>query len=116
MGLGYIVVAVLAASVAVFALQNLDPATVRFLFWRVEAVPLATLILASFGAGLLLAGVPLAIRLGVWRSRARAREARVGRLEEVVAERDRHALRPPPRAPQTPQTPQTPPPPQTPLT
>jgi uncharacterized integral membrane protein len=107
MGLGYIVVAVLAASVAVFALQNTDPATVRFLFWRREAVPLAALILASFGAGLLIAGVPLAIWLGVWRARARSREARVGMLEAAVAERDRQALRPPPKAPQTPQTPQT---------
>jgi uncharacterized integral membrane protein len=99
MGLGYIVVAVLAASVAVFALQNTDPATVRFMFWRLEAVPLATLILASFGAGLLIVGVPLAIRLGIWRSRARSLETRVGMLETAVAERDRKALRPPPPQP-----------------
>jgi uncharacterized integral membrane protein len=104
MGLGYLVVAVLAASVAAFALQNTDPATVRFLFWRLEHVPLATLILVSFGAGLLIAAVPLAIRLGIWRSRARARETRLGTLEAAAAERDRQALRPPPQAPRTPQT------------
>ena len=94
-GLGYIVVAVLAASVAVFALQNTDPAIVRFLFWRLERVPIATLVLVSFGAGLLIAAVPLAIRLGIWRSRARSHETRLGVLEAAVAERDRQALRPP---------------------
>lgn len=99
MGVGYIAVAVLAVVITVFALQNTDPGTVRFLFWRLEAVPLALLILASFGAGLLIAGVPLAIRVGIWRSRARAREARVGALEAVAAERDRQAFRPPPQTP-----------------
>ena len=97
MGVGYVVVAVLAASVTVFALQNTDPATVRFLFWRLQAVPLAALILASFGAGLLIAGVPLAVSLGIWRSRARSREARVGTLEAAAAERDRQAARTPPQ-------------------
>jgi uncharacterized integral membrane protein len=103
MGVGYVVVAVLAVSITVFALQNTDPGTVRFLFWRLEAVPLAVLILASFCAGLLIAGVPLAIRVGIWRSRARAREARVGTLEAAATERDRQALRPPPQAPKTPE-------------
>ena len=104
MGLGYIVVAVLAAGVAVFALQNTDPAIVRFLFWRLDRVPIATLVLVSFGAGLLIAAVPLAIRLGIWRSRARSLEARIGTREAAAAERNREALRPPPQAPETPHT------------
>src|SRR5262245_61776765 len=103
MGLGYLVVAIVAASVAIFALQNTDPATIRFMFWRLEHVPLAVLILVSFGVGLLIAAVPLAIKLGIWRSRARTREARVSALETAAAERDRRALRPPPpRAPDPP--------------
>jgi uncharacterized integral membrane protein len=90
MGLGYVVVAVIAASVAVFALQNTDHATVRFLVWRIEAIPVAGLVLASLLAGLLIAGVPLAIRLGVWRSRARALESRARTAAATpVAERDR---------------------------
>ena len=88
MRLGYVVVAVLAVIVTIFALQNTDPATVRFLIWRLEAVPVAGLVLASLIVGLLIAGVPLGVRLGVWRSRARSLESRVG-------ERDRQALRPP---------------------
>jgi uncharacterized integral membrane protein len=77
MGFGYVAVAVLAVIVTVFALQNTDPATVRFLAWRIEAIPVAGLVLASFFAGALIVAVPLAIRLGIWRSRARSLETRV---------------------------------------
>ncbi len=99
MGLGYFVVAAVAVVVTVFALQNTDPATVRFLVWRLEAVPLAGLVLFSLGAGLLVAGLPLAIRLHVWRSRARALESRAGMLQAAVEERDRQILRMPPKSP-----------------
>ena len=78
MKLGYVVVAVLAVIITIFALQNTDPATVRFLVWRLEAIPVAGLVLASLIVGLLIAGVPLGVRLGVWRSRARSLESRVG--------------------------------------
>lgn len=97
MRLGYVVVAVVAVLVTVFALQNTDPAIVRFLAWRVETVPLAILVLAALGAGLLIAGLPLAIRLGVWRSRARSYESRAGMLQSAVDERDRQLLRMPPK-------------------
>ena len=93
--MGYIVVAVVAVIITIFALQNADPTNVRFLFWRLEAVPVAGLVLASLIAGLLIAGLPLAIRLGVWRSRARSLESRA---KSTVAERDR----PIPRTPPTP--------------
>jgi uncharacterized integral membrane protein len=77
----YLLMAVLGAVVAVFALQNGAPATVRFFFWSLQGVPLAGLILGAFVAGLLVAGVPLAIQR--WRARARARrlELRVRNLE-----------------------------------
>lgn len=112
MGVGYVVVAVVAVLVTVFALQNIDPAVVRFLFWRLERVPIAALVLVSFLAGLLLAGMPLAVRLGIWRSRARAREARVTALEAAAAERDRLAARPRPAERERPPAPerQQPPP------
>ena len=77
MKLGYVVVAVLAVIITIFALQNTDPATVRFLVWRLEAIPVAGLVLASLIIGLLIAGLPLAIKLGIWRSRARSLESRV---------------------------------------
>ena len=59
MGFGYVVVAGVAVIVTVFILQNTDPATVRFLMWRNDALPLALLLLGSVVAGLLVAGVPL---------------------------------------------------------
>lgn len=99
MGLGYFLVAAVAVVVTVFALQNTDPATVRLLLWRIETVPLAVLVLVSLGAGLLIAGLPLAIRLSVWRSRARSHETRASMLQSAVEERDRQLLRMPPKGP-----------------
>ena len=81
MALGYLIAAVLAAGVAVFALQNGAPTPVRFLAWNLEGVPLAGLILGALAAGLVIAGVPLGIQR--WQARAQARrlEARVRELE-----------------------------------
>jgi len=81
MALGYLVVAVLAAVVAVFALQNGAPATVTFLAWHLEGVPLAGLILCSLAAGILIAGVPLGIQRWRARSQVRRLEARVRELD-----------------------------------
>lgn len=77
----YLVMAVLGAVVAVFALQNGAPATVRFLVWSLDGVPLAGLILGAFVAGLIAAGVPLGIQR--WRARTQTRrlETRVRELE-----------------------------------
>ena len=81
MALGYLVAAVLAAAVAVFALQNGAPTPVRFLAWQLESVPLAGLILGALAAGLVIAGIPLGLQR--WQARAQARrlEARVKELE-----------------------------------
>jgi uncharacterized integral membrane protein len=95
MNVGYLIVAVLAVSVALFALQNTDQTAVRFVLWRLEGVPIAGLVLGALGAGLLIAGLPLWIKLSVWRGRAHSLEARVTMLEGAVEERDRQALRMP---------------------
>jgi uncharacterized integral membrane protein len=101
MTFGYLVVALLAAAVTVFAIQNSAPTAVEFLMWRREGTPVSALILVSLGAGLLLAGVPLALQK--WRLRARVRtlETRVKMLETAVEERTRAMLaqRPPTRSP-----------------
>jgi len=94
--LGYLVVALVAAAVAVFALQNSDHTSVRFLAWTVEGLPVAAVALASLGTGLLVAGLPLWIKLLRWRSRARSLESRVAGLERSLAERDQALLRQPP--------------------
>jgi uncharacterized integral membrane protein len=86
---------VVAVIITVFALQNADPTTVRFLVWRLEAVPVAGLVLASLIAGLVIAGLPLAIRLGVWRSRARSLESR-GKVQDTP-HHDSQPVRTPPQ-------------------
>ena len=101
MPLGYLIVAVLAAAVAVFALQNSAQTSVRFLVWTIDGLPLAAVALISLGIGLVVAGVPLWIRSWRCRSQARTAEARAAMLEKAVAERDQQLLRRPhpPEAP-----------------
>ena len=81
MNLGYLVVALIAAVVAVFALQNGDPTPVRFIVWTADGFPLAALILLSLAGGLVIAGVPLLIQRWRLRARLRAAERRVAELE-----------------------------------
>ena len=81
MALGYIVVALVSAAVAVFALQNGEPTPVRFIVWTVEGFPLAGLILLALAGGLLMAGLPLTIQRWRLGARLRAAERRVAELE-----------------------------------
>ncbi|MBI4638828.1 MAG: LapA family protein [Candidatus Rokubacteria bacterium] len=97
MTLGYAVVAILAAAVAVFALQNSAPTRVRLLFWVVDGVPLAAVILFSLAVGIVVVGLPLWIQRWQLRTRARALEARLGAVEQALAERERSAGSPPTR-------------------
>lgn len=101
MTFGYLVVALLAAAVTIFAIQNSAPTTVEFLFWKREGMPVSALILVSLGAGLVVAGVPLVIQKWRLRARVRALETRVKMLETAVEERTRAMLgqSPPPRPP-----------------
>jgi uncharacterized integral membrane protein len=55
--LAYVIMAVIGAGVAVFALQNLDPVVIRFLGWRAQNAPLAVVILISLLAGLAFASL-----------------------------------------------------------
>ena len=96
MGLAYLIVGILSAAVAVFALQNNQPMSLRFLVWSLEGVPLAGAILVALGAGLILAGVPLAISTLRYRSRIRRLEAKAEMLETALAARDAALLAPRP--------------------
>lgn len=69
-----LVVAGIAVAVAVFAMQNPAPVTVRFLWWRVEAVSLAAVILLSVCTGIVMVGVPLWLQLRWERGRRRRAE------------------------------------------
>jgi uncharacterized integral membrane protein len=97
---GYLVVALLAVAVTVFAVANGDSITVNLIFWKYE-LPLSALVLLSLAAGIVVAGIPLSLQR--WRLRARTRtlEARVRMLETAVEERTRAVLGQPPRPPTT---------------
>jgi uncharacterized integral membrane protein len=100
MAVGYLVVALIAATVAVFALQNGDPTPVRFIVWSAEGLPLAALILVSLASGLVIAGVPLMLQRWRLRARLRAAERRVAELEAARSSAPAPAPAPPP-APRT---------------
>ena len=99
MALGYLFAALLAAAVAVFALQNSTQTSVRFLVWTLDGLPLAAVALVSLAVGLVAAGVPLLIRSWRWSSRARSADARVAVLEKTLAERDQAQRQPSPEPP-----------------
>ncbi len=89
MAFRYVFVAVIAVAITLFALQNSGPASVRFLFWSLEGVPLASVILVSVASGVVLVGVPLWVDRWRLRKRARGLEARVAMVEAMLAERER---------------------------
>jgi uncharacterized integral membrane protein len=89
MAFGYLVVALLAAAVATFALQNSEAVTIHFLFWSFRPLPIAGVALAALAVGLIVAGVPLALARRRWRVRSRGLETRVATLETSLAERER---------------------------
>jgi uncharacterized integral membrane protein len=92
MALGYLMVALIAAAVAVFALQNSTQTSVRFLVWTFDGLPIAAVALISLGIGLVVGGLPLWIRGWRWRSHARSAEARTAVLEKALAERHQTLL------------------------
>jgi len=119
MAFGYLLVAILAAAVATFALQNSEPVTIHFLFWSFRPLPIAGVTLAALAVGLIVAGVPLALARRRWRVRSRGLETRVAALETSLAEREhaeqerlererieraRAAAAPPPTPPRPPGT------------
>lgn len=73
----YLLVTVTAIAIAVFALQNADPVTVRFLGWRLDGAPLAAVILVSGGIGALLVSLIGFIQRWKLRTQIRQLESRL---------------------------------------
>ena len=89
MAFGYLLVALLAAAIATFALQNNAPVTIHFLFWSFQPLPIAGVTLAALAVGLIVAGVPLALGRRHWRARSQGLEKRLATLESTLADRER---------------------------
>jgi len=82
--LAYVLMAVIGAAVAIFALQNLDPVVIRFVAWRIEGAPLALVVLLA-----LITGVVLTALVGLvqqWKLRSRVRH-----LERSLAQAEAQA-------------------------
>ena len=77
----YLLVAVVASGITIFALQNTTPVSLRFLLWSLPETPLATVILISVVAGIVLVGLPSSISRWRLRGRARSLEARLAAAE-----------------------------------
>ena len=81
MTLAYLLMALVGAACAVFALQNMDPVVIRFIGWRVEGMPLALVILLSVLGGLIFASCVALLRHLKLRSRIRKLEAQLAAQE-----------------------------------
>ena len=78
----YLLMALIGAAAAIFALQNVDPVVIRFLAWRVDGAPLAMVIMLS-----VLVGIVLTALIGFvqqWKLRSRIRQLE-NRLAQVAA-------------------------------
>ena len=84
----YVGITLMAVAIAIFALQNADPVSIRFLAWRLDGAPLAAVILLSGAAGAVLATVVGLLQR--WRLRAQIRQLK-SRLK--AAEPATHAER-----------------------
>ena len=76
MTLAYLLMVLVGAACAIFALQNIDPVVIRFLGWRVEGTPLALVILVSVLGGLVFASLSGFIQH--WKLRSRIRQLESG--------------------------------------
>lgn len=84
----YLLGAVVATAITIFALQNTTPTSLRFLFWSLPQTPLAAVILASVAAGIVLVGLPFWITRWRLRSRLRSLETRLANAEARATERE----------------------------
>jgi uncharacterized integral membrane protein len=76
----YLLMALVGATVTLFAAQNIDPVVIRFITWRIEGMPLALVILLSLLIGVVFASLSGAVRVWKLRSRVRQLEIQVAQL------------------------------------
>ena len=95
----YIMMILVGAAAAIFAIQNIDPVVIRFLVWRIEGMPLALVILLSAFAGLVLATMIAMVQQLRLYSRIRALERQQPPAAPPSAPATTPSTTPPPPAP-----------------
>lgn len=89
----YVLMGLVGAAAATFAIQNLDPVVVRFLVWRIDSMPLALVILLSAFIGIVFASASGFAQQFKLRFRLRQLEHQVNDLKAAEVQR----VVPPPR-------------------
>jgi uncharacterized integral membrane protein len=87
----YVLMALVGAAAAIFAIQNLDPVVIRFLVWRVEGMPVALVILLSAFIGIVFAALSSFAQQWRLRSRLRQLERQVAQLSAAEVQRGAQA-------------------------
>ncbi len=90
----YILMVLVGAAGAIFALQNIDPVVIRFLAWRIEGAPLAMVIILSIVIGMVLTSLVGIVQQ--WKLKSRIRELQ-NHLAQVSAAAERQRADQPPR-------------------
>jgi len=86
MSIVYVLMIVIGAAGAIFAIQNIDPVVIRFLAWRIEGAPLAMVIILSIAIGVVFTSLVGLVQQLKLRSRIRRLEGELARAS-VAAER-----------------------------
>ena len=82
----YLLVALLGAAIALFAVQNSSPVVVRFLAWRIEE-PGSLVVLLSVIVGIVLTALLGVVRHWKLRSRIRQLESSLARSQASTSQR-----------------------------
>ena len=95
MGVAYLLVALLGAAIAVFAIQNNSTVVIRFLAWQLEGA-LSLVILLSALVGIVLTSMLGAVRHWKLRSRIRQLENQLARIPAPASPTSQSVTQEPP--------------------
>jgi len=82
----YLLVALIGAAGAIFALQNIDPVVIRFLGWRIEGAPLALVLMLSMIMGIVLTSLVGIVQQWKLKSKIRQLQARLAQVSAATTE------------------------------
>ncbi len=82
----YLLVALIGAAGAIFALQNIDPVVIRFLGWRIEGAPLALVLMLSMIMGIVLTSLIGIVQQWKLKSKIRQLQARLAQVSAATTE------------------------------
>ena len=88
----YLLVALIGAAIALFAIQNINPVVIRFLGWQIESA-LSLVVLLSTVIGIVVASLIGLVRHWKLRSRIRQLESRLAQPEATEQQRPDQIVR-----------------------